>query len=377
MKKTLVDKLLFPVLVATPLIFAPSSKAQAQFQINPYAQPNDTTMVYHGSCDVDSNNVRNWNDHTLITQGIQNMQSDVDGDGVYSTSQDAELFSRYLNTDTLLPQINWAWPNMTLEQRMDWFLKTGTLDSTRIKHPDWDCAPLATNVAIAFHGFPELEDPAVAQHFSQYDLQNNGKFNLPVYYVTVAKTDGSGWAHAVCAVLIGNNPLNFHDWCIFEPRFANKINIWDWNLPGNSRVNINYNFFEEDGGISTPTFVQFQLNNGVPELTDYYSGLILERPEVKIVSDLENIASNFKLNQNYPNPFNLITTIRYAIPEKSYVTLTIYNVAGQVVDILVNKKVEPGYYTVQWDASTFSTGVYLYRITAGNFSQVKKCILLK
>ena len=83
------------------------------------------------------------------------------------------------------------------------------------------------------------------------------------------------------------------------------------------------------------------------------------------------------LNQNYPNPFNPTTTIRYDIPKASQVTLTIYNMNGQVVERLVNKKQEPGFYSVNWDARNLSTGVYFYQIQAGDFQQVKKMILLK
>ncbi|MBU1662930.1 MAG: T9SS type A sorting domain-containing protein, partial [Chloroflexi bacterium] len=89
------------------------------------------------------------------------------------------------------------------------------------------------------------------------------------------------------------------------------------------------------------------------------------------------IPKDYALNQNYPNPFNPITTIQYAIPEKSHVTLTIYNIAGQALEVLENQSKEPGYYSVKWDASKVGSGIYLYRVQAGQFTDVKKCILLK
>ena len=85
----------------------------------------------------------------------------------------------------------------------------------------------------------------------------------------------------------------------------------------------------------------------------------------------------FSLSQNYPNPFNPTTTIQYDIPKTSQVTLTIYNMNGQVVERLVNQKQEPEFYSVLWDAKNVSTGMYFYCIQADGFSTVKKCLLIK
>ena len=89
------------------------------------------------------------------------------------------------------------------------------------------------------------------------------------------------------------------------------------------------------------------------------------------------IPVEFALHSNYPNPFNPTTTIQYDIPKSSQVTLTIYNMNGQIVEKLVNQKQEPGFYSVNWDARNVSTGVYFYQIRAEGFQQVKKCLLIK
>jgi len=98
---------------------------------------------------------------------------------------------------------------------------------------------------------------------------------------------------------------------------------------------------------------------------------------VAINNDYSTIPKEFSLDQNYPNPFNPTTTIEYSIPKKSDVTISVYNLNGQVVDVLVNRTMEPGYYTTQWDASKVGSGIYIYRITADGFSDVKKCVILK
>ena len=89
------------------------------------------------------------------------------------------------------------------------------------------------------------------------------------------------------------------------------------------------------------------------------------------------IPETFVLLQNYPNPFNPTTTIIYEIPKSSFVTLKVYNIAGQMIATLVDGQKSAGRYAVKWNAANVSSGVYIYRITAGNFSDVKKSIVLK
>jgi len=98
-------------------------------------------------------------------------------------------------------------------------------------------------------------------------------------------------------------------------------------------------------------------------------------------SNLNSINDNklidFSLEQNYPNPFNPVTTIQYSIPQRSNVTLKVYDLLGNEIATLVDEYKPAGKYEVEWDASNLSTGVYLYKLTAGEFSSVKKLVLLK
>jgi hypothetical protein len=89
------------------------------------------------------------------------------------------------------------------------------------------------------------------------------------------------------------------------------------------------------------------------------------------------LPTEYSLSQNYPNPFNPSTTIRYGLPQKSTVTLTVYNTVGQQVHILVNGTQDAGYHEAQFDASELASGLYFYRITAGNFVQTKKLLLVR
>jgi photosystem II stability/assembly factor-like uncharacterized protein len=100
-----------------------------------------------------------------------------------------------------------------------------------------------------------------------------------------------------------------------------------------------------------------------------------------IIADILNvnneIPSEYKLLQNYPNPFNPVTNIKYQIPHNSFVTLKIYDILGKEIETLENENKTPGIYNVEWFTSGYPSGVYFYKLIAGDFSEIKKMILLK
>ncbi|UCE17138.1 MAG: T9SS type A sorting domain-containing protein, partial [Gemmatimonadota bacterium] len=85
----------------------------------------------------------------------------------------------------------------------------------------------------------------------------------------------------------------------------------------------------------------------------------------------------YSLAQNYPNPFNPVTSIHYSVAGNVRTTLKVYNVLGQELATLVDKVVEPGHYSVTWDASDVASGIYFYRLDAGDFSDTKRMVLMK
>jgi hypothetical protein len=95
------------------------------------------------------------------------------------------------------------------------------------------------------------------------------------------------------------------------------------------------------------------------------------------IEDLAGIPKEFALEQNYPNPFNPSTTIRYGLPNRSHVTLSVFNTLGQQVAQLVNGEQEAGYHEVRFDASGLASGVYLYRMVAGGFVETRRLMLLR
>ena len=125
-----------------------------------------------------------------------------------------------------------------------------------------------------------------------------------------------------------------------------------------------------------------ETNLGPIELGQYgfQNSLIVNNLLMSVRNELVPI--EFNLYQNHPNPFNPFTTLEYNLPKDSFVTVTIYDMRGSVINNLVNTNQSSGYKSVQWDATNnqsqpVSAGLYLYSIEAGEFRQTKKMILLK
>lgn len=171
--------------------------------------------------------------------------------------------------------------------------------------------------------------------------------------------------------------------------------IWSVNLlfPQYSLLGVEYKYGanwgtgisnDNEGGVGdnhwirmTPDLVSARVENtfGVMASSDN------PHPLVDIVVGVEQegneIPLTFALDQNYPNPFNPSTTIKFAIPQQSNVTLKVYNMLGQEVATLVNEQMNAGSYNVDFDASSLSSGIYFYSIQAGQFNVTKKMMLIK
>ena len=134
---------------------------------------------------------------------------------------------------------------------------------------------------------------------------------------------------------------------------------------GNSNSPKNYSFIDDNPDLSG-TF-EYRLkqidNNG----NFKYSQIVT----------VTSLPTKFELWQNFPNPFNPTTTIQYSIPKAEHVTLKVYDELGKEVTTLVNENKEAGQYRVNFNGSNLASGIYFYRMTAGDFTEVKKLMLLK
>jgi len=117
--------------------------------------------------------------------------------------------------------------------------------------------------------------------------------------------------------------------------------------------------------------------------TGFWNPWVVEMsPVEEEEEDFNQLPKEFELSQNYPNPFNPTTVIEYALPKSCDVRIKIYNILGQEVRNLVNERQEAGYKIIGWDGKDdrgkeISSGIYFYRIVAGNFVKSKKMVLLK
>ncbi len=102
-----------------------------------------------------------------------------------------------------------------------------------------------------------------------------------------------------------------------------------------------------------------------------------DHPPVSVEEEVGEVPGSFTLLQNYPNPFNPSTTISFQVPEQCHVTLKVFDVVGREIATLVNEVEQPGTHTAQWNASRVASGVYFYRIQAGDFVASKKLLLLR
>ncbi len=118
------------------------------------------------------------------------------------------------------------------------------------------------------------------------------------------------------------------------------------------------------GGITTGP----ALTNQTWVLTENIQGINIEEGE---------IPEEYSLMQNYPNPFNPSTTIQFSIPEEGFVSLSVFNSLGEKVSTLVSENLNAGTYKYDWNASDLPSGIYFYSLTADNFKQTKKLILMK
>jgi hypothetical protein len=124
------------------------------------------------------------------------------------------------------------------------------------------------------------------------------------------------------------------------------------------------------GTVSDPWSNYSVLNGGVYRrpMSEIVAGVGISRGEVPAL---------FRLDQNFPNPFNPSTTVRYALPVRSHVTLSVFNPLGQRVATLLNESQEPGNHEVRFDGTGLASGVYFYRIQAGDFVQTKRLLLIR
>lgn len=261
-----------------------------------------------------------------------------------------------------------------------------------------------TSTYITIPSSPSLESPStelsqvawiniyswslVGTQFGPILMKSNLGTNAFQYRLSVG-TNGvntaiNNWLNSVTI----SDTINFNEWYMITSTLKNDT----------VRSYVNGVFIGE-GTLTGPITADnrpLEIGRDVPGVTEIFHGKIddvriynraltdLETQELFIVtSGLKNEdphkLNRYRLSQNYPNPFNPCTIISYQLPKSNNVELSVYNLLGQKVATLVSEKQKAGYFQVKWDASRsagIASGIYLYRLEAGDFVKTKKMILM-
>jgi hypothetical protein len=139
--------------------------------------------------------------------------------------------------------------------------------------------------------------------------------------------------------------------------------------------------YNDPADSANPSNARFPSKGGVRNDIGAYGGagsfLLSSSMVIGVPNINKSIPDGFKLFQNYPNPFNPSTNIRYQITNNSFVSLKIYDILGKEVASLLNEKQSPGTHEVKFDGTNLSSGIYFYKLVAGNFSEIKTMTLIK
>ncbi len=197
----------------------------------------------------------------------------------------------------------------------------------------------------------------------------------------LTKFDGNMWT----TFNINNSPLTSNT--IFDIKVDKDNNLWLSTCSGGlvkyDRKNSWKVYNVRNSGISFDSQNLVEIDSyGNKWIGHNESGLSIFRKGGVILTGikedkLKQIPKNFALYQNYPNPFNPTTKIKYAIANREFVTLKVYDTLGREITMLVNEEKPAGKYEAEFNGKNLSSGVYFYRLQAGNFSTTKKFILLK
>ncbi len=257
-----------------------------RIEINPFIQPNDSTLNWYGSGDVNNDNIVNGQDLTMLNEIIAGTYSnpsdtrlkdraDVNGDEIIN-SQDRQLLENKLNGS--LSYLPGEWNKLkTREEREDWLEKMLAIDlvSEISPFPGWACLQYSDQTYINFHGVASSTDISKFLEVYPYDFSNNGRFNMPLYEAITSDYDSEGnliGGHAMNTIILGDYALGWNSLCNIEPQF-DQINI----QPGEAYlIGINSKFYIR-GHPPIVYYIQYNIKDKIPTF-------IRTNPNIKIIT---------------------------------------------------------------------------------------------
>jgi photosystem II stability/assembly factor-like uncharacterized protein len=251
--------------------------------------------------------------------------------------------------------------DFVLDDKNDLIVCSNTSDVIDIVYSDGSFKPILQNYYPAWNF---------------YDLQNayltfGGKSKKDLYFCFNNYTGSPNYAKYSDMYKLSTFPLNnFNGFFVGEKgeilSKASDDSVWDKQLSGTD-LNLNSVFFFDDSNgvaVGDSGLILTTTNGGITEISDE-------------INTNSQTLTDYTLYQNYPNPFNPSTTLQYKIPKSGFVTIKIYDVLGREIRTLVNQYQNMGTHEINFSASNLTSGIYFYRMRAGNFIETKKLILLK
>lgn len=240
----------------------------------------------------------------------------------------------------------------------------------------WDAKIIASGAEVHDNSlYDNGEDPGLGQTGPSIMIAKNAAGDFFVTQWTIGSPET---ADTLCDIYIKTRALTDADWSANSQNLTQTDNMNEdgchlapylvtTTINGVQTDILLSHFWYEAGNT---TYTVNQLNPHV-----IYIAPVIVRTATGVGDD--NIVNSFELSQNYPNPFNPSTNIKYSIAERSNVTIKVYDMLGSEVATIVNQVQEAGSHNVTFNASGLASGMYVYTITAGNFTATKKMMLLK
>lgn len=274
----------------------------------------------------------------------------------------ATYFPMHTGDNFVYYEWNWPYPN----------------NGTRFK------ARITKDTVMNAHKYFYLTNfPDIGTGWVRYD---SSRTNLLYYF---PNANCSGYANDKIIDSLGARLNNQVNGCVYHWSYTRCEDTANQTLFNN--YNVKAKSFRHDGLMLAHTryaknFGISSFDAGEPPPSTYFvslvgcyiNGILYGDTLLTNVTQISSeIPSGYSLSQNYPNPFNSTSNFKFEIAKLINVKIAVFDVSGREVEILVNEQLQPGTYTTQWNASAYSSGVYFYKITAGDFVETKKMLLVK